>query len=195
MLRQLGGEGAIQDAMFAAELSIAAIAITGFALTVIGHHGNDEVGGLTEQVLSTAASRRSAWLSALTVCLLGTAWLLFVTGLGAAAGLGDRFGDLAWAGLGQVPAVWLVSALGLLILGLSGRRTWLAWGILGAFLVLGLMGELLRLPAWVVRLSPYYRAPRLPGGDIDWVTQAVMLGLAAVALAAGWWFYARRDIA
>lgn len=193
-IRRMGGEGAIQDAMLAAELSVAAIVITCFALTVVGHSGSDEVAGRTEQVLATGIPRRSSWLAALMVCLLGTAWLLLITGVAAAIGFGGKFATLPWSGLGQLPAVWLVCALGLMVLGFSGRRTWLAWALLGAFLVLGLIGDLLKFPEWVTGLSPYDRAPKLPGGPIDWTSQGILLGLAAVAMAVGWWLYDRRDL-
>ncbi len=117
MMQRLGGEGAVQDTLLAAELSIMAVVITCYAVAVVGHGGSDEHDGRTEQVLATATSRTRSYAALLVVAVAGSAWLLLVTGVavtlgfgGAAGDLGDAFGRVLPAALVQAPAVWLVTA-------------------------------------------------------------------------------------
>lgn len=194
MIERLGGIGRVQEAMLAAELGVAALVVTCFALSVVSHAGADEADGRTEQVLATAASRTSQWVSSVVVALLGSAWLLLLTGLGAGIGLGREFGSLTLAGLALTPAVWVTVALAVLLLSL--RSSWGVWGwaLLAGFLVIGLIGELLKFPQWLIGASPYAHAPKLPGGDPQVAAQVVMVAIAAVVLVLGWGSYRRRDI-
>jgi hypothetical protein len=77
-------------------------------------------------------------------------------------GVAAALGDLVPAALSPLPAVWVVSAVGLLLFGLRARWATLGWAVLAACLLLGQVGELLGLPGWVVGLSPYGHLPRLP---------------------------------
>ena len=80
--------------MIAAELSIAAVIITCFAIAVVGHGGADEHDGRTEQVLATATSRSQSFGATLIVALVGATWLLLVTGVAVALGYGSAGGSL-----------------------------------------------------------------------------------------------------
>jgi ABC-2 type transport system permease protein len=194
MLESIGGEGALEDALLAAVLSISAVVITCFGITVVVRGSADEHDGRTEQVLATATSRSRALVASLTVALGGAAWLLALTGLATGVGLGRDIGGLVEAGLAQVPAVWLVVALVALLYAV--RSTWsvLGWGVLGLFLVLGELGGLLQLPGWVTGLSPYAHAPAMPVEAFRATPLVVLTALAAGCLVAAWWRYRSRDI-
>ena len=200
MIERLGGVSVLEDTMLAAELSVVAVVVTGFAVAVVGHTAADETAGRTEQVLGAGGSRDAVLGTTAVVALGGAAWLLLVTGASLGLGYGLQVGDLgqvprvAAAGLGQVPAVALVSSLGLLGLALSSRGAVAGWAAMVAFLSLGQLGELLSLPGWLVRLSPYVRAPRLPGGGPEWATQGVLVALVVLVLALAWWRFRDRDI-
>jgi len=61
-------------------------------------------------------------------------------------------------------------------------------------LLLGQPGQLLRLPQWLMNLSPYAHLPTVPTADMRW-TPVIMLLLAAAALiAAGIAGFRRRDV-
>ena len=194
MIEALGGTGALEDALLAAILSIAAVAITCFGITVVVHGSADEYEGRTEQVLATATSRTRAFAAALLVALAGTLWLLTVTGLAAGLGLGRDVPDLVAAALAQVPAVWLVTTLAALLY--AARSTWavLAWGLLGLFLVLGQLGDLLELPRWLVAVSPYDHTPAMPARPFRALPPLVLTGLAGMVSVVAWLGYRRRDI-
>jgi len=194
MIERLGGVGLIEQALLAAVLSILAVVLTCFGITVVGHGGADEHDGRTEQVLATATSRTRSFVATVLVAFGGVAWLLLVAGLGLALGYGKSFGELVVAGIGQVPAVWLVVGLAALAWSWRSTATAAGWILLGAFLTLGQVGELLRLPGWVLGLSPYHHVPAMPVEDFSIASAAGVTAVTAVVLVAAWWQFARRDI-
>jgi ABC-2 type transport system permease protein len=201
LVQRLGGVGAIQDTLLAVELSIMAVVITCFAVAVVGHGAADEHDGRTEQVLATATSRARSYAAVLVVALVGSAWLLLVTGLavtvgfgGASGDLGDAFGRVLPAALVQAPAVWLVT--GGAVAAYAWRSGWAAagWVLVVACLTVGQFGELLSLPRWVIDLSPYVHVPRMPVDAFSATPTLVMTLLAVALLALGWLGYRARDI-
>lgn len=201
MIARLGGTGALADALVAAVLSIVAIVVTCFAISVIGHAASDEAGGRTEAVLATATSR-SQWFGATSlVAFAGALWLLLATGafLWLGYGLvgappGSHPGRIVGAALSWAPAVWLVAAVAAGLF--AYRRGWTAigWALPAVCLVISLVGDLLELPGWFTGISPYQHVSPMPTEDFAVVPALVMTGLAAVVLAAARWRFARRDI-
>jgi ABC-2 type transport system permease protein len=159
----------------------------------------DESDGRTEQVLATATSRSNSFVATLLVAILGGTWLLLATGIAVTVGYGaaggDGFGALVPAALAQAPAVWLMTALAAVCFAV--RSTWsvVAWGILVAFVTLGQIGELLRLPSAVVDLSPYTQVPSMPVEDFALAPELLLALVAAVLLVGAWVRYCLRDIA
>ena len=190
----------MQDALVAAVLSIAAVIVTCFAITVVGHGAGDEHDGRTEQVLATSVSRSRTFLATTVVALGGATWLLLVTGVGAAVGLGlqgcgrDELGRLVGAAVAQSPAVWVVAALALCCTPsaaatpCSAGLRWLASSPSGQ------LGELLDLPGVVTGLSPYTHLPAMPVEPFAAAPVLLLSALAAVLSLAAWWRFRERDI-
>ena len=133
------------------------------------------------------------------VAVLGSTWLLLVTGIAVGIGFGAAGGDLAGtfartvvAALAQAPAVWLVTALAVAAYAVRSRWSVAGWVLLVLFLTLGQLGELLRLPRVLVDLSPYVHVPKMPVEPFAPAPALTMTLLAAVVLAAGWSAYRRR---
>lgn len=192
IIDELGGE------LVAALLSIVAVVLTYFAAAVVAHTSRDESEGRAELVLATGTSR-AAWFGAtLLLALAGTALLLVVTGLGLWVGYvaadGPGIGNLLVAALAWVPAAWVAGALA--VLSLAGGTRWsvLAWVWPAAFLTLGLLGDLLDLPAWLTGLSPYAHVPSVPSEPWSWSSAAGLSAVAAALLAVAWWRFRTRDI-
>jgi ABC-2 type transport system permease protein len=76
------------------------------------------------------------------------------------------------------------------------RSQWavLGWAVVVVFATLGQIGELLGLPGWVLDLSPYTHAPRMPLADFAPIPALVLSVIAAGLLAASWLRYRSRDI-
>ena len=189
LIDRLGG------AFIAALLPISAMAISAFPVSVISRAYHDEEDGRAELALATGVSRRRWFTATATLAALGAAWLLAVTGcclwIGYRAAGGATTPALG-AALGWTPAVCVVTALALL--GLALRLAWLGWTALVLSVTLSLVGELLELPDWLVRLSPFSALPAYPVAAWAWTPvialAAVALGLTAVA----WRVFSRRDV-
>lgn len=201
LIESIGGAGALQDTLLAAELSIAAVVVTCFAVAVVSRAGGDEHEGRTEQVLATGTSRTDVFGATVLVTLVGVLWLLLVTGVGAAVGFGSQqdglshvLGRLVPAALAQAPAAWVVAALTLLAFALRSRWAVAGWGLIAGFFALGQLGELLDLPEPVVGLSPYTHVPTLPGGSFEVLPTAVLTAVAAAATMAALVLYRGRDV-
>jgi ABC-2 type transport system permease protein len=194
VIESLGGVGRLEDALVAAVLSIAGVVVTCFAIAVVGHGAGDERDGRTEQVLATATSRSRTFLATAVVALGGATWLLLVTGVGAAVGLGDRYGGFVGAALDQSFAVWAVAALALLLYAWGSRYAVLAWGVLALFFALGQLGELLDLPPVVTGLSPFTHLPAMPVETFAPGTALALTAVAAALTGAAWWRFRERDI-
>jgi ABC-2 type transport system permease protein len=198
MMQRLGGLGVVQDTLFAAELSVVAVVVSCFAVIVVAHGAADEHDGRTEQVLATGTSRTYAFVAMSTVAIVGTGWLLLVTGLAVtvaygAAG-GAPLGGLLLSALAQAPAVWLMTALAAVCFAIRSGWAVAAWGLLIAFVTLGQVGELLQLPARALDLSPYTHVPRMPVEDFTWAPELLLTVLAAVLLLVATARYRLRDI-
>jgi ABC-2 type transport system permease protein len=194
LMAELGGVGGLENALLAAVLAISAVVVTCFGLTVVGHTNADERDGRTEQVLATATSRSRSLVASLLVALLGSAWLLAVTGLATGVGLGRSVGTLLGAGLAQVPAVWVILGVGTLFYAVRSSWTALGWVVLGLCFALGELGELLHLPNWLTDVSPYQHTPAMPAVAFRAAPELVLLVVASALLVAAWLTYQERDI-
>jgi ABC-2 type transport system permease protein len=159
------------------------------------HH--EDVSGRTELALSTATSRLRWFSATATIALSGTAWLLLVAAGGlwagyVAAGGGAEVSSAVPAALGWVPAAGLVAAVGLLGLGL--RAPWLGWGFFVLSMTLTLVGELLELPVWVQRISPYSAVPIYPLEPWQWTPVIVLTALVAAVSGLAWLLFSQRDV-
>lgn len=201
MLRKLGNaEGTLLDTFFATELKIMGVVATAAGVSAVLRLHGEERSGRAEQVLATATPRRS-WLGAYAALGLGIpAWLMAVGGLLAAAASRSTpqvpsVLELLGAALSTLPAVWLLVATALALVGVLPRWSALAWGVLAVAFALGEFGSLLRLPSWLVDVSPYPHLPPLPGGAMAWTSTVVMVLAAAVIALVTFVGFRRRDIA
>ena len=198
LLERIGGVGAFRDILLGAVVSVLALVVTCFAIAVVGHAGSDEHDGRTEQVLATATSRSRQFLATAGVALAGATWLLLVSGVALAVGVGkdadSSFGRLVGSAVAQAPAVWVVVALAVLCFSLRSQGVLLGWGILVLFATLGQLGQLLDLPLWVVDLSPYSHAPQMPLAAFEIVPAVVLTAIAAALFVLSWLCYRTRDI-
>lgn len=201
MVVRLGGAGAVEKGLLAAELSVVAVAVTGFGIAAVAHAATDEQSGRTELTLAAGTARSRTLLATVLVALGGTLWLLLVTGLavGSTYGLAEHdltrgLREVVPAALVQAPAAWVVVALALALFATRTAWTAGAWVLLALFVTVGQVAELLDLPGWVVDLSPYSHTPTMPAGPFSAGPVLALLGAALLALVYAWQAHARRDI-
>ena len=121
-----------------------------------------------------------------------SAFVALALGVGTDAHV--SFGRLVGSALAQAPAMWSVVALSVLFFAWRSDRAPLGWGVVVVFATLGLVGELLGLPQWVLDLSPYTHAPHMPLEDFRLGPALVLSVIAAALLAVSWLRYRSRDI-
>jgi ABC-2 type transport system permease protein len=172
-----------------------AAAATGFVVAVTLRLSHDEESGIAEEVLAGSVSRWRWLLCNVGATLVGAAVLMLVggfgNGLGAAVTMGeaDLVPRLTLAGVAHVPAMAVMAGIG--ALAVAVRKPLIGW-LAVTFVVLSLyLGALLRLPQWLIDLSPIQRttAP----ASVPVTAMAVMIVAAVALTAVAGWIYRRRD--
>jgi ABC-2 type transport system permease protein len=98
-------------------------------------------------------------------------------------GAGGETARMLGAGLAQLPAAAVIIGLAALACGaVPDGCVAVAWTAVGLAVLLNIFGQVLQLSHWVLDISPFTHAPRLPGGP---VSAAPLAWLSAIALALG----------
>jgi ABC-2 type transport system permease protein len=202
MLASLGGAGSITDIYLAAVLSWIGLLAAGYAVQATLRLRSEEAELRAEPVLATTASRVGWAGSHLLVAAAGAAVVLTAGGLVAGLTHGLRAGDVGGelprvlgAALVQLPAVWVMAAVGAALFGLAPRLVvGASWAVLGVVLAITMFGEALQLSRWLLDLSPFAHLPRLPAAAFVATPLLWLLAVAAVLAAAGLAAFRRRDL-
>ncbi|MEV0290179.1 ABC transporter permease [Kribbella sp. NPDC050820] len=201
MVSKLGGVEGITDAFLSTEMGMVGLLASAFGIQAALRLRSEETALRAEPLLATGVTR-AQWLgSHVLMALFGTAALILVAGLGSGISSGASLGNMGRqvprmlaAAAVQLPAIWLVTALVVVLFGLAPKLVTGAWVLFGIFLLIGQFGALFDLPQAVMNLSPYGHTPRLPGGHFS-VTPVIWLTAIAAALTAtGLATFRRRDI-
>ncbi|HLF40147.1 MAG TPA: ABC transporter permease [Acidimicrobiia bacterium] len=190
----------LTDSYLATSLRILAISAAGFAIQSVLRMRGEETSLRAEPVLATPVSRARWAGSHLAVAFGGSVVILALAGLATGlsyAAVGGDVGtvpELVGAALAYVPALWLLAGLAAALAGAAPRAIPAAWVALVACFVIGMLGELLGLPGWVIDLSPFEHVPLLPAVDLAVVPLLVLAAVAAALTGAGLAGLGRRDI-
>jgi ABC-2 type transport system permease protein len=194
------GGASLTDSYLASSFAILALVGTGFAVQSTLRLRTEETSVRAEPLLATPLSRWRWAMSHLAVAFGGAVVVLVVAGLGVGVGYGFGGGDLgrlpALVGdaVAYAPALWLVVGLTVALVGLAPRAVVLAWAFLAVCLVVGLLGRVLKVPGWLMALSPFQHVPQLPAADLSIMSLAVLTAIAAALTWAGLAGLRRRDI-
>jgi ABC-2 type transport system permease protein len=183
------------DGVYTTLTQFLAAAATAYVVGSVLRVFSDEESGLGEPVLAAAVSRWRWLLTAVASALVGAAVLMFSAGLGNGLGAGITLGEpqtivrLTLAGLAYVPAMAVVA--GIAALAVAVRRPWIGW-LAVTFVALSLyLGALLRLPRWLIGLSPVGRTTAPLNYPVVALT-VMVVAAAGLTLVAGW-IYRSRD--
>lgn len=178
------------DGMIALTQLYIAIIATGYAVQAVGSLRGEETAGRLEMRLSGTLSRMS-WLAAHGfVIVAGLVVIVVVSSLVLAAGMAWSMGTtvdlgrVVGAGAAYLPAELLVGGLALALFGLWPRAFPVAWAALAGVTFLAFLGPGLKLPAWLLDLSPTTHVGNPPVGSVVALPLAV-LGAIAVVLGVG----------
>jgi ABC-2 type transport system permease protein len=202
LIEQIGGEGSLTDAMFAAAFAMGGIAVAGYAVQALLRMRTEESTGRLEAVLATNVARSQWMASHLVIAVLGTILLMTLMGLGAAivygvivGDIGTHLAELTPAALAHVPAALAMAGLTVAIFGLVPRwAVALSWAAFALFLFLGLLGALLDLPQVVLDVSPFTHTPTAPSVAVTAAPLLMLAAVAAVLVGVGLASFRRRDL-
>lgn len=194
IIERMGGQSGITDAFLATMAGmLGMVAALYIVQSVLRLHG-EETSQRAEPVLANAVGRLR-WASGhLLIAFGGSVLIMLLGGLGLAAGYGQDLGPILGACLVQLPAIWTIGGLAVLLHGVSPQAALGAWGVAGAALLLGWIGPALELPEPVMDLSPFGHLPKLPGGDMAWTPVLILTAIAAALVTGGLAALRRRDM-
>ncbi|MYU07505.1 ABC transporter permease [Streptomyces sp. SID8366] len=195
IFQRMGGQPGLTNALPAALTGMLGLVAALYIVQSVLRLNGEESSGRAEPVLAGAVGRLRWAAGHLVIAFGGAALLMLLTGLGFAAGYGKDTGPLLAACLVQLPAIWVVGGIAVLLHGVLPRGAAAAWGVAGAVLLLGWIGPALKAPRPLLDLSPFSHLPKLPGDPVRWPPLLVLTGIAVVLVGAGLAGLRRRDVA
>jgi ABC-2 type transport system permease protein len=198
ILAQAGG-ASLTDSFFASSVLMLALITGGFAISSVLRLRSEETGGRAEPLLATALSRQRWGWSHVLIALGGSVVVMTLAGLGMGVTFGiaasdaGQVGRLLGAAIGFVPALWVLIGVAFALFGVAPRFTSAAWGVFVLCFVIGLLGQLLGLPQWVMDISPFEHVPQMPVEGFAVGPTVLLLAVAAGLLTIGTVAFGRRD--
>lgn len=165
-------------------------------LKLIGEEKRNRV----EHLLSRVVSRTRLMGSSLIVSIAVSFFMLTCTALGlwSAATVtmenGIAFGTLYSAAMVYLPAMWIMIAVALLLVGFVPKCSSFVWMYLLYSFIVVYLGGLFQFPEWLGNLSPFGQIPKLPVEDMDFLQVSILTLIATVLTIIGFVGYNRRDI-
>lgn len=154
----------------------------------------------TEHLLARAVSRTRLMGGYLLISIIVGFFMLLLAVIGLwSAGTATMDTPIAWgtvfnAGMVYLPAMWAMTAIAVLLVGLLPQTAGLTWLYLSYSFFVVYLGGLLQFPDWMGQLSPFGNIPLVPIEDINITTISIMTALAMVLIVIGFMGYNKRDI-
>ncbi|BBX01155.1 ABC transporter [Mycolicibacterium moriokaense] len=184
------------DSVYTTMTQFLAAAATAYVVSAVLRLLGDEDKGLAEAVLAGAVSRWRWLFTTVASALVGAVVLMFFAGLGNGLGAGITLGEpativrLTVAGLAYLPAMAVMAGIAALAVAL--HRAWIGW-LAVTFVVVALyLGALLRLPRWLLDLSPVGQTTAPSDYPVLAMTVMVVVAAALTVLAGA--IYRQRDV-
>ncbi|MDT5138959.1 MAG: polyether ionophore transport system permease protein [Mycobacterium sp.] len=200
IVARLGGTGAVEQGFITVGFTMLGMVAAAFAVSLSLRLHQEEAEQRAETLLAGSVSRTRLLASHLLMALGGSAFAILLSGVaaglayGAAAGdVGGKLPTVVGTAAVQLPAVWLLSAVTVGLLGLAPRFTPVAWGVLVGFVGLYLLGSLSGSPQWLLDLEPFTHTPRV-GGDFNATPVLWLLAIDTTLIVLGAMAFRRRDL-
>ncbi|MFF5990992.1 ABC transporter permease [Prauserella flavalba] len=201
MMARLGGSQSMVDAFLASMAGIMAMIASLYVVQATLRLRAEETAMRVEPLLATRVSRLGLAASHLVFPLAGSAALLAVAGFATGLLHGLRVNDLGGqlpavlgAAMAQLPAVWLVAGVTVVLLGLLPKLTTAAWAVATLFLLISMFGPVANMSQAVLNVSPFQHIPKLPSAEFTATPLVWLTALAVVLVGVGLAGFRRRDI-
>ncbi|KIE27671.1 ABC transporter permease [Streptomyces sp. MUSC 125] len=194
IFRRMGGQSAITDALLAAVIGLLGLVAGLYIVQSVLRLYGEESSGRAEPVLAGPLGRLRWAAGHLVIAAGGAALIMLLAGLGFAVGYRKDIGPILGACLVQLPAVWVIGGIAVLLYGVLPRGAVAAWGVAGAVLLIGWVGPALNAPRALLDLSPFSHLPKLPSAGMRWQPVLLLTLLAVILTGAGLAGLRRRDM-
>lgn len=198
----LGKNNSINDILFSGMMVFMALAIGAYAVQALLRMRAEESTGHLEPVLSTSVNRTRWMLSHVTCVLIGVSVLILLLGLSASItyvlitdSAWSEVAHLTWAAIVQTPAILVLAGFTVAVFGFLPRKAVaLSWTAFAFSMFIGQFGAILKLPGWVLDISPFTHTPAAPIEAVTALPIISLLSVSVVLVAAGFAYFRRRDI-
>jgi ABC-2 type transport system permease protein len=201
IVERLGGTAAMEQAFIAIAFSMLGMVASAFVISLTLRLHQEETAGRGESVLAGAVDRTRWLASHLAIAIAGSGVAILLTGLvvgliyGVAAGdVGAKLPVVLGSAAVQLPAVWLLAAVAVVLFGLAPRFTPVAWGVLVGFIALYMLGSLAGYPRWLQDLEPFTHIPHVGTGSFTAAPLLWLLAIDIVLIVLGVIGFRRRDL-
>ena len=170
------------------------------ALMTILKLKSEERKNRTEHLLSRAVSRTQLIGGYFFIAIIMSFIMVSLAAIGlwsAGSTVMDdpiSFSTIYQAAIVYVPAIWVMIAITLFLIGLRPSLTGLIWLYLGYSFFVTYLGGILDLPDWLGNLSPYGHISQLPIEDMNYISAAMLTIVAIIFSIIGFSAYRKRDI-
>ena len=201
IFERMGGPGGLVDAFLASLAGIYGMVVALYGVQATLRLRAEETSHHAEVLLATPVGRLQWAASHLVFAFGGSGVILLAAGAATgvthglrSASLGQAVGDMIVAAAAQIPAMWLVVAVGVTLFGAAPKLSVAAWGVAGLALAISMFGPVLDVPQIVLDLSPFSHVPKLPGAEVTATPLVLLCAAGALALLSGLGALRRRDI-
>ncbi|MFD7323254.1 ABC transporter permease [Streptomyces sp. NPDC059875] len=194
IFERMGGRTGLSNAFLATMVSLFGMIGALYAVGSVLRLNGEETSQRAEPILANAVGRVRWAAGHLLIAFGGAALIMLLSGLGLYVSYGKDLGPILGASLAQLPAIWTLAGLAVLLWGAFPKAAVAGWGVAGLCLALGWIGPALDLPQSVLNLSPFGHLPKLPGSEMAWGPVLVLAALAAAFVTTGLWRLRRRDL-
>ncbi|MFF7249206.1 ABC transporter permease [Embleya sp. NPDC008237] len=192
LIRRMGGHVALTDAFLSTLVGMLGLICVVFTAGSVLRLRDEETNGRAEPLLANTVGRLCWAGGHLVIAYAGPVLILAAGGLAMGLSYGITVGDVSGelprillAALAQLPAVWVLTGLAVLVVGALPRLSAAVWGLVGSVIALGWLGPVLELPQAVLDVSPFGHLPKLPGADVTATPYVWLLALALALPVAG----------
>jgi len=195
-----GGASTLVDAYIAMLACMTALLVSIPLINCINRLRTEEKRGRLEAITATSVSRKSIFGSFILIAVLESIVLTFFGAFGLYAAASSTglvaFGTLMSATFAYLPALFVMLALAVFLVGLFPKLTSLLWILFGYSFIMFYFGRLFadKIPEIVMKLSPFNTIPQLPVEEFSAIPPVVLCFIAIILIVTGITGFEKRDI-